>query len=35
LASDESERVTGVILPVDSGYTTVGRWDPADLLKKD
>jgi len=33
-ASDESRVVTGVILPVDSGYTIVGRINPSDQLKK-
>jgi NAD(P)-dependent dehydrogenase (short-subunit alcohol dehydrogenase family) len=34
LDSDESKIVTGVILPVDSGHTAVGRIDETDLLKK-
>lgn len=34
LGSDESRIVTGAILPVDSGFTAVGRIDEADLLKK-
>ena len=33
-ASDESRIVTGTILPVDSGYTIVGRINKSDLLEK-
>jgi NAD(P)-dependent dehydrogenase (short-subunit alcohol dehydrogenase family) len=34
LASDESRTLTGAIIPVDSGYTCVGRINSADILKK-
>ena len=34
LASDESRIVTGAILPIDSGYTAIGRIDEVDLLGK-
>jgi NAD(P)-dependent dehydrogenase (short-subunit alcohol dehydrogenase family) len=34
LASDEARGVTGAIFCIDSGYTAVGRIDPADILKK-
>ncbi|MFX0200853.1 MAG: SDR family NAD(P)-dependent oxidoreductase [Candidatus Hodarchaeota archaeon] len=34
LASDESKIVTGAILPIDSGYTAIGRIDERDLLKR-
>ena len=34
LASDEAKGVTGSIFCIDSGYTSVGRIDENDLLKK-
>jgi NAD(P)-dependent dehydrogenase (short-subunit alcohol dehydrogenase family) len=34
LASDESRIVTGAVLPIDSGYTAIGRIDEGDLLGK-
>jgi NAD(P)-dependent dehydrogenase (short-subunit alcohol dehydrogenase family) len=34
LASDESRIVTGAVLPVDSGYTAIGRIAEGDLLGK-
>ena len=32
LASDESKIITGCVIPVDSGYTAIGRIDNADLV---